>query len=266
MGSPGISQHLRRFYVPPHDIGQGRAVLRGQDARHCGATLRMKPGDAVVLLDGEGAEYQGRIQEMMRDEVHVRILGSCRPDTDSPARLILAQALLRSEKMKWVVQKATELGAASVLPLLTARCVARPTEGGAAWVERYRRIAVEAMKQCGRATLPELPPPVEFGRFLETVPPDTDRILLWEEQGRPLNEILREIPPERGIVVAVGPEGGFQSDEADLARAKGFHWADLGARVLRAETAALVALAVLQYERGDLGRRSGPGCPWKEAS
>ncbi len=246
---PGAIGGLRRFYAPPEQIREDRALLLDEEARHVRVTLRMNPGDELAVLDGMGRAYRGRIEALGKDRVVVRIEDSVRREEAPRFRFTLASALIRNEKMKWVLQKATELGVTSIRPFVSQRCVAR--SGGPSWMERNRRILVDAVKQCGRLVLPELFEPVAFEELIAARSDADSRILLWEGVCEPLKNILSRLNRPEHVLAVVGPEGGFTPEEVRLATSEGFAVASLGAGVLRAETAAVALAGILGYEFGD---------------
>jgi 16S rRNA (uracil1498-N3)-methyltransferase len=172
-------------------------------------------------------------------------------------RITLAQALPKGDKMEFIVQKATELGAARVIPFRSSRTIPRRTEERAAKrLERWRRIAAEAAEQCGRGDVPEIAETVSYAEALGMARPGSVKILFWEsETEHSVREILKteEVRSSKEFFLVVGPEGGLSGEEAQTAREAGFLTASLGRLVLRVETAALAILAIFQYECGLIG-------------
>ncbi len=156
--------------------------------------------------------------------------------------------------MDFLIQKATELGVKEIIPFFSSRSV--PLLERSRRPERHRRwerIAVEASKQCGRGVVPRVEPPNDYSEMLRIAPPDALRFILWEREGTKLREVLERSGGKTNIFFVVGPEGGFSEEEIDEAEKSGFIPVTLGRRVLRAETASLCLLSILQYERGDIG-------------
>jgi 16S rRNA (uracil1498-N3)-methyltransferase len=174
------------------------------------------------------------------------------PQGEFPLRIMLGQALLKGDRMKFVIQKATELGVEKIIPLLTSRSVP-VVEGERESLrrERWRRIAQEAAKQCGRSVVPEVEAIHELADFFAQG--EGARVMLWEDEPTPLREVAKKIDPGRGITLLIGPEGGFSEAEVSAAQDQGFLVAGLGQRVLRAETATLSVLSIIQHLFGDLG-------------
>jgi 16S rRNA (uracil1498-N3)-methyltransferase len=236
MDWPGIFRTMsERFFLAVPPVG-GRAVLEGDEARHCSRVLRAKVGDAVRVFDGRGGEWQARIAAIARDAVALE-MGEPLPSAAPPAvRLTLAVALPKGERQKWLVEKLTELGTDRLVPLTTARGVAEATDSARA---RLERGVIEACKQCGRNVLMEITTPTTLGEVAARHPAAT--LLIAHPGAAPLREQAIATPGQiREIVAAVGPEGGFAPEELDLATATGFQPVSLGPHILRIETAAIL--------------------------
>jgi 16S rRNA (uracil1498-N3)-methyltransferase len=233
-------------------VAEGPKVLRDEAHHHLARVLRARVGDMVTLFDGVGREAEARVTRLWPAEVLVQV-GPVRQASRGPVAVTLLVALLKGEKMDWVVQKATELGVARVAPVASAHAVVKlEGERRAGRRDGWEKIAKEAARQCGRPDVPEITEIRDIGLALALAPPGW-RVLFHEaERGTTLRQVLpAERPTE--ITVAVGPEGGFAPDEVAAARAAGYAVCGLGPRILRAETAALAALAVIGYALGDLG-------------
>ena len=251
---------LTRVYVDAPLAAGERVTLEGTAAGHMTRVLRLRAGDALVLFNGTGGQYAARIEHARAARVRVA-LGEFRAiERESPLHLTLAQGISRGERMDLVVQKATELGGALVVPLLTERSVVRLTaEQAERKLGHWRGIAVAACEQSGRNRLPQLSAPVRLADFLRTGAGGAEpavgrsarqaRLLLSPTATLTIADVPR---PVSGISVLVGPEGGLTDGEEEAARAAGFTPTRLGPRVLRTETAAIAVLALLQSEFGDL--------------
>lgn len=256
-GREGRRVVARRFFAPPEQFVGDKVYLTGEEAHHLHRVLRLGPGARVNVFDGSGREYLVEIQALNGDSAVGRILEEISREREVPLELTLAQGLAKGDKLELVIQKATEIGIAAVVPIHTFRSVVRPGEGEARRVERWQRVAREAAKQCGRARVPRIEPVTPFPRLLERFSDFTAVLLLWEEERvRRLKQVLEEIR-EKGIVrrllVLVGPEGGFAPEEVEAAANAGAVPVTLGPRILRTETAGLVAASIILYELGDLG-------------
>lgn len=238
---------MRRFLVDPATIAGSLATLPAGEAHHIAAVLRLQPGAMVELIDGQGLVYAGRLETVNRSMVTVRLLSRHHEQEDAGRPLILLQALLKGKKMDVVVQKATELGVHTLQPLVT-----RYSEGRgnlARQAERWQRIMVEACKQCRRSQPMRIEPLIDFAGV--TLPSSGPRILFWE--GETTERLLPEFLAVPGqVCLLIGPEGGLHQQEAEEARAKGFQAVSLGRRILRAETATLATVAIVQFLTGGL--------------
>ena len=247
---------MRRFTIAPDRIDGGRVTFDRDESRHLVRVLRLRPGDTVVGTDGSGRDYTVRLERLDDGAATGTILAVATRAVESPLRVTLVQGVPKGDKMEQIVRAATELGVARVLPALTERTIVRLEPGR--WRERARRwqrVAREAAKQCGRATIPE----VEGPRALEECLTGAEgelRLCLWEGEAPALASVLdgRGSAPA-GAVVVVGPEGGLAREEVEAARAAGFQPVGVGPRILRTETAGPAIIAVLQYRYGDLATR-----------
>lgn len=245
---------MARFYVPQAHIENGKVRVEGSEVRHIRKVLRLRAGDRITIFDGLGKEYEGSIIEMAPSSVVIHVEKAISPERESILDITLAQSLLKGEKMDYLVQKATELGIKEIAPFFSSRSV--PLLDGSKRTERVHRwekIAVEAAKQCGRGVVPRIRSLKHFSEVIESVSSDALRLLLWEKQGSLLKEVLKGAAGRKRIFFIVGPEGGLSQDEVHRAEAKGFTPIHLGGRILRAETASLCFLSILQYEWGDIG-------------
>ena len=219
------------------------AVITGPDAVHISRVLRMRAGDLAVVCDGAGTDCLSRIVTAAESAVELEILDR-RPSEGEPRlRLRLFQCLPKSDKMDFIVQKAVELGASEIIPVISKRCVSRPDPKTAAKkTERWQRIAEEAAKQCGRGRIPGVGELMTFREAVKAHGTGTG-LFFYECGGARLNDIVSPDCTEADIYI--GSEGGFEPGEAELARAAGIVPATLGTRILRCETAPVAAIAVL---------------------
>jgi 16S rRNA (uracil1498-N3)-methyltransferase len=242
---------LSRVYLASRLDAGARVILTGSAAGHIMRVLRLALGDPLTLFDGTGGEHGARIEALGRDTVTVTVLGHLAIERESPLSLTLAQGVSRGERMDWVVQKATELGVTRIVPLLTGRSVVRLDAGQARKkTAHWRAVAVAACEQCGRNRLPDVADPQELQPFLaEAGPPQATKVLLSPAGEARLQDLAITT---RAITVLIGPEGGLAPVEQQAAIAAGFTPMRLGPRILRTETAAVAALAVIQGALGDL--------------
>ncbi len=238
---------MARFLLSAPDWLTEPALLTGDEARHLGQVLRLGPGARVTVFDGCGRRAAAEVLGVARDRVTLR-LGAVEQVPPLRPAITLVQAIPKGKHMDIIVQKAVELGVAAIQPLVTSRTVVHPGEGKS---DKWRRIALEACKQCGQDTLPRLADPQPFARWIASqaaAPCDLRIIASLAEGARPLREILRAHPAVTAVTLLVGPEGDFSAEETTAALAAGFLPASLGEIVLRVETAALFGLAALRYE------------------
>lgn len=238
---------LPRFFLPPDQIAETEVVLREQDANHAARVLRLRPGDMVFALDGRGSLYQVRLTEVDKRETRGAIVAKEAATGELPVPVTLVQGLPKGEKFDWILQKATELGVTRIVPVVTERTVVRLSGDRAQdKVRRWQAIAREAAEQCERAMVPVVDAPVDFASWLKA--PLAEGVLrlacLERHGGVPLMRALSEVRPA-GYEVVVGPEGGFGPAEADRLIASGAQNVTLGTRILRTETASLMALAAI---------------------
>jgi 16S rRNA (uracil1498-N3)-methyltransferase len=240
---------LSRVYVEMPVGGRVHVELDGTAANHVSRVLRLRAGDPLILFDDTGGEYAAEVVAFGRDTVRVAV-GEHRPSNrESPLRVTLAQGISRGERMDVVVQKATELGVWRIVPVTTQRTVVRLNEAKAAdRLRHWRAIAVAACEQCGRNHVPQITPPMALQDFLVSGLPEGLRLLLNPEGGIR----ARDLPASDSATLLIGPEGGLAEAERSAAAAAQFTGLSLGPRILRTETAALAALAVIQQQLGDL--------------
>jgi 16S rRNA (uracil1498-N3)-methyltransferase len=239
---------VRRVHLPPDRIGAARASLTDGARHYLRDVLRLEPGDPVELFDGRGHAWEA----LLEPGFEALALGRRREAAPGGPALHLLFALAKGEKNDLVVQKATELGVACLVPWAAERSVVRlDADKGAARAVRWRRIAEEAARQCGRTDLPEVADPGTLAAALGGVPDGFRAVVLHGAAGRPLGSLPLEGAP--GVAAVVGPEGGLTPAELTACRAVGALEAGLGPRTLRAETAAIAVVALLQAQVGDLG-------------
>jgi 16S rRNA (uracil1498-N3)-methyltransferase len=245
---------MARFYVPQPRIENGMVKVEGEEVKHIRKVLRLKAGDDISVFDGLGKEFEGTIVEEGLSSVVIRIKNVYSSKRDSPLEVTLAQSLLKGEKMDYLIQKATELGVEEIIPFLSSRSVPLLEKSKRLKRhQRWKRIAIEASKQCGRGVIPEIESLQDYSEMLQRASPNALRLILWEKEGAKLKKILERSKEGKRIFFVIGPEGGFSEGEVDEAKGVGFIPVTLGRRILRAETASLCFLSILQYEQGDMG-------------
>ncbi len=248
---------MRRFFVPPGTLGGREVALPPDLARRLAKVLRLKRGDRVVLADGGGRDYEVELVAISSGSATASIVGE-RPSPLEPSlELVLYQSLVRPQRFELVLEKGTEVGVSRFVPLLSGRAQVRtpsPAGGvGSQRAQRWRRIVTEAAEQSGRRRVPAVDPPLPFKEAVRSAP--GLRLIPWEgERSQGRRSYLRGLAEQPTTVsLFIGPEGGFAEDEVELAGAAGCVPVSLGPRILRSETAGIVAAALVMYELGQMG-------------
>ena len=262
---------MHRFFVLPTAIQGDRVTLTGPIVHQLTHVLRLRPGERVVVLDDSGWEYTVELKRLERKQAEGRIVERAEAQGEPRTRITLYQAVLKGERFEWVLQKGTELGIVAFVPLLCARNVIRDPEAVRNKLPRWQTIIREAAEQSRRGRLPRLEPPLFFAEACQQAEASGGLSLLaWEEDpATTLKAVLQASPVPHGasfeppapnaqypksIILLIGPEGGFTPEEVKLAQAHSILPITLGRRILRAETAGLVAAAAIFYELNDLGQ------------
>jgi 16S rRNA (uracil1498-N3)-methyltransferase len=246
----------RRFYVDTPIEGQ-HVALDATLAQRLSKVLRLRAGDEITLFDGSGDEFRCRIDRIGARVGEAAVISRTPGIFESRTRVHLYQSITKGERFEWLIEKATELGVAAVIPLITARSVVK-TEGGAARADRWRRIAIEAAEQCGRVTVPGVHAPARFDDAIAAAPGVV--LLPFESAGdaapnvrAALDSRIDELSALGEVSIFIGPEGGFEDEEVARAREAGAGVVTMGRRVLRSETAGIVALTLAMQALGELG-------------
>jgi 16S rRNA (uracil1498-N3)-methyltransferase len=239
-----------RLFLPPERLTSNRITITGDQARYLSLVLRVRPGDPLIIFDGLGNRYTCRIIEAHKKGVIAERIKKEIYSVESPLSITLAQGMPKGDRMDIIVQKSTELGVRRIIPLITERTQVRHTDK----IERWKKIALSAAQQSGREKVPEVEAPLSFADFLNREKRYTGMIFSEEKKERNLKDVIDEFRDDiRDITILIGPEGGFSKNEVIAAIEKGFREVSLGPRILRTETASLVAIGIMQYEAGDLG-------------
>jgi 16S rRNA (uracil1498-N3)-methyltransferase len=242
---------MRRFFVDPKTCNQEEVILSEEESRHIFKVLRLPVASEIELLDGRGRVYRAVLAAVGKRAV-ARIVATVAAEPDRAKELVVYQAMLKGEKMDMVIQKCTELGVTRVVPVHTARCQGGGDAGrNAKRLERWRRIGVAACKQCLRPTLMEIEVVQDINDLAGHCQAER-RLLFWEEENDCRLQQLAGWLEAQSVALLFGPEGGLTRDEVALARQSGWQTLSLGERILRAETATLGAVAVVQYLLGNL--------------
>lgn len=236
---------MPRFFSDSRDIHADKLVITGDEAKHIKNVLRMQPGENITVFDGSGLDYDCRITAV-GNTVEADILSRQKNTAEPAVSVTLYQAYPKSAKMEDIVQKAVELGARGIVPFISARCVKKPEDSS-----RLRRVALAAVKQCGRSVIPEVSDILRFDDALRRMQSHEKLIVCWEEEKEtPLQDALKG--DARDIAVVIGSEGGFEAAEVEKMRAAGGISVTLGPRILRTETAGIAVLAAVFYDKGQM--------------
>ncbi|MEQ9618845.1 MAG: 16S rRNA (uracil(1498)-N(3))-methyltransferase [Deltaproteobacteria bacterium] len=240
---------MPRFPISEKQINGSKAVIGGADYRHIVKVLRLRTGDPVTLFDDSSFEHYGTIAEIGSRELTVKISETRRVNTDSPIRITLLQGLPRGDRMDYIVEKATELGVHTVVPVITERSQVRTSQKK----RRWERIAVEASKQCGRTIPTVIEDTLNFIEALNIYNDNALKIILHVNSEASMKEFLNNsLQFSKNIILFIGPEGGFSETEILLSSELGFTSLGLGPRTLRTETASVAVLSIIQFHHGDL--------------
>ena len=238
---------VSRFYLD-RPLAAGEIVLDGDVAHYIGRVLRLTPGAPVQIFNGSGQEWPGDVSAVSKRDVTISLQQPVTGTPESPLHTHLGQALSRGERMDWAIQKAVELGVSEITPLFTERCeVKLQGERADKRQAHWQQIAVSACEQCGRSVVPVIHPPMALQDWLSGLQAEVKLVLHHRTE-----QDLQSLPAPESAALLIGPEGGLSAGEIAQAEQAGFHAARFGPRVLRTETAPVVALTMLQHLWGDI--------------
>ncbi len=239
---------MPRFFV--NNINENNVIIDGNDALHIRKSLRMNIGD-VLTVCCNGIDYSCEISEINMETILLKVLFFNKSESEPNINLTLYQAIPKSDKLELIIQKAVELGASQIIPVLTRRCISRPSEKDfQKKLSRYNKIAESASKQAGRAIIPQVLPMINYSSAIETMKKDDVSIVFYESGGLRLNEM--NFSDKKNISIMIGSEGGFDDLEISEAQKNGIETVWLGNRILRCETAPITAISLLMYLTGNL--------------
>ena len=239
---------MPRFFLS--DINPDSPVITGEDARHILRSLRMQPGEKLILCDGQGTDYFCEITGADSGNVTLRCLDIRQNDTEPKTKLTLFQCLPKGEKLEDIIKRAVELGIYEIVPVLSSRCVSRPDNFLKKRV-RLQKIAKEAAMQSGRGIIPRIGELVRFDAAVKEASSFERTLLFYEGTAEPLSGVLRG--DERAAALIIGPEGGFEPAEVAASEKEGIKTVTMGKRILRCETAAVTAVALTLFLTGNMG-------------
>lgn len=240
---------MSRFYAPKENIKGNLIYIDGREARHILNVMRLGESDKVVVFDGTGREYTGFIKQAKPKSLVVEVISTKMPKAEGLPEVALAQAIPKKEKMDYIIEKATELGVHRIIPLLSERTVVKPDENKASGkTVRWKKIATEAAKQCGRTDVPQIENVQKFYNAVDNVDAfDLALVGCLSEDNVGVKEAISGFQGGK-IIVFIGPEGDFTPDEIVMARKAGCKSVSFGKRILKSDTAGLFVLSVLNYE------------------
>lgn len=240
------------FYCEPNNVSEGQISITGSDVNHIKNVLRMRIGEELMVCDGTGMEYTCQIADFPAGEVELSVLKVEKASTELPVRLKLYQGLPKKDKMELIIQKAVELGAVEIIPVMTKRCIVKLEDDKkeAKKLERWQAIAESAAKQSGRGILPAVSRVLNYKEAIKTACTEGMALIPYEmaEGMRSLKEAAEKASKQQVISVFIGPEGGFEEAEVEFAKEQGVIPVSLGKRILRTETAGFTTLSILMYE------------------
>lgn len=241
-----------RFYIKQTKPRSSTVLLYGEEHHHLSKVARIKPKENVWLFDERGTSYLAKVEEIEKDRTRLSILEE-RGKEESKTKITLAQALIKSKKMDLILQKATELGLTTFIPVIAARSTVKIEEKIETRLERWQKISREATKQCGRSVIPAILPPLHLGKLVEERNEER-KLFLSENRGNYLkNILLQDINSQRkdkqsfSVIVLAGPEGGWTEDEENLILRHGYEAVSLGKYILKSETATISSLAMISH-------------------
>ena len=241
---------IPRIFISSENISNDIAIIGGSDVNYLKNVMRLKTGDDVTVIDGKNREYSSKILSLEKDLASVKLISENKVLTASKVKVTIAQGLPKNPKMDLIVQKATELGAAKIIPVKTERSLIKLVgEKETNKINRWQIIAKEAAEQSGRSSIPVVSEIMDFDEVIELCKSHDKCIMLWEmEKEMTLKKYFHKNSNIEDLLVLIGPEGGFSQKEAELAKEKGFEMINIGKRILRTETAPLAVLSMIDYE------------------
>lgn len=246
---------MHKFFVPKENISEDTVLITGDDVKHIGKVLRLRVSDEINVSDGCGTEYICSINNIDKKEVECSITSKFINETESNIKITLFQGLPKAQKMDLIVQKGVEIGISEIKTVITDRVVVKTEARDLSnKIERWNKISNEAAKQSGRGTIINVAEPISFKEAIDLVSDFDLALIPYEnEEGIGLKKTLDGKTNIKSVAIFIGPEGGFSDEEIAIARENGIHSVTLGPRILRTETAGLVASTMVLYEIGDMG-------------
>lgn len=240
----------RRVFVDKLKIKNGMALLVGQMHKYIVSVLRKNPGDRIDLIDGKGYLYRCTIGSIKGKEIYLKILDVVHNPEEKRPKVTLCVSPIKGPRMDWLVEKATELGVDRIVPTLFKRTVIKFDDRGKEKIERWKRITVEASRQSGRFTIPDIADPIPLRGVTDFLEDTGKRVALYEKERLTTLRDVFSVRTNEAVCVVIGPEGGIDESEVDWLRENGFVTCSLGENIFRTETTPLIVLSVILYEYG----------------
>ncbi|MGC5328456.1 16S rRNA (uracil(1498)-N(3))-methyltransferase [Brevibacillus sp. SYSU BS000544] len=240
---------MQRYFVEPHQMSDREVIITGDDVHHIVKVMRHSVGDSILVSNGEGRAALARLTLLNAGEVRADIVEERNEVRELPIRVTIGQGLPKADKLEWIIQKGTEMGAYAFQPFSSERTIVKLDEKKEGKkLERWQKIAKEAAEQAHRHILPKVLNPTSFKNLLASSESYSTRLIAYEQETSVrLKDVCETIAPGDSLLVLIGPEGGFSADEVALAQAAGFVSVQLGPRILRTETASQYVLAALSF-------------------
>ena len=239
---------IRRVFVDKLKMKNGMVLVTGPAYKYVTGILRKGPGDRIDIIDGKGYLYRSTIQGIKGRELYLQVLDVVHKPQEKRSRVILCVSPIKGPRMDWLIEKATELGAEKIVPVIFRRTLIKFSGDGADKTERWKRISIEASRQSGRFTIPEIADPVPLRGIADEIKDAGTRIVLYEKERDTTLKGVFGTKTQEVICVVIGPEGGIEETEIECLKENGFAPCTLGENILRAETTPLVVLSVILYE------------------
>ncbi|USG63877.1 16S rRNA (uracil(1498)-N(3))-methyltransferase [Brevibacillus ruminantium] len=241
---------MQRYFVEPHLFSEQEVRITGDDVHHIVNVMRAKSGEEIIVSDGAGRSARARLESLSAKEVVAAVTEFLEEKRELPIHITIGQGLPKGEKMEWILQKGTEMGAFAFFPFSSERTIVKlDAKKEAKKLERWRKIVKEAAEQSHRSVLPELLAPVSFRQILEASTRYTRAVIAYEKEGtQTLHQVFPALSPGDSLLVLIGPEGGFTPEEVSAAEAAGIASVALGPRILRTETACQYVLAAASFQ------------------
>lgn len=240
---------MQRYFVEPALFTEHEVTITGDDVHHIVTVMRSEIGEEMIVCDGLGRVAIARLSQLSAKEVKAQVIAALDEEKELPIRVTIAQGLPKGDKMEWILQKGTELGACAFLPFFSERTIVKldaKKEGKK--LERWAKIVKEAAEQSHRTRLPQVLAPLSFKQAVNEAAGFTRAVIAYEkEHGSSLHRVLDTLSPQDSLLILIGPEGGFSEAEVALAESRGILPAGLGPRILRTETASQYALSAISY-------------------